>query len=87
MTDEFAQRLIKVVAVTQRLSPEQVSIDNTFEELGIDSLDAINLLFAIETEFDLTVPDEARSISTMRELAEGIRMLLRDKAGELAAKA
>jgi acyl carrier protein len=75
--------VIKVIAKTQRIPLETVSIDSTFEELKIDSLDGINLIFALESEFNVDIPDEeARTIRSVRRMAEGIALLLAQKAPE-----
>jgi acyl carrier protein len=69
--------VIRIVAVAKRIPAEQVTLDSTFDELGIDSLDAVNLLFDVESEFNIEIPDEqARSIRSVRLMAEGIRKLL-----------
>jgi acyl carrier protein len=81
MSEELIHRLTEVIAKTQKIPPETVTIDKTFEELKIDSLDGINILFALEGEFDVEIPDEAaRGIKTVREMAEGIEKLLAAKA-------
>jgi acyl carrier protein len=77
MSDELIARVTGVIAQTQRIPPESVTIEKTFEELKIDSLDGINILFALEGEFNLDIPDdEAHSIRTVRDLVEGIEKLL-----------
>src|SRR5437762_1174902 len=58
MSDQLTERVLKVIAFTQRISPEKVTLDKSFQELGIDSMDGINILFALENEFDITIPDE-----------------------------
>jgi acyl carrier protein len=74
-------RITGVIARTQHLPPESVTIDSTFEELKIDSLDGINILFALESEFDVDIPDDAaRQIRSVREMAEGIAKLVAAKA-------
>ena len=81
MSPELIARVTGVIARTQRIPPESVTIDKTFEELNIDSLDGINILFGLEGEFDVDIPDEAaRGIRTVREMAEGIETLLAAKA-------
>jgi len=81
MSDELIARVTGVIAKTQHLPPESVTIDSTFEELKVDSLDGINLLFAIEGEFDIDIPDDAaRKIRSVREMVEGIEKLLALKA-------
>ena len=58
MSDDLVARAIQVIAKTQQIPPETVTIDKTFEELKIDSLDGINILFALEGEFDIYIPDD-----------------------------
>ena len=36
MSDQFTQRVLNTIAATQRISPEKVTIESSFEELGID---------------------------------------------------
>jgi acyl carrier protein len=80
MPDELISRVAGVIAKTQHIPPETVTIDSTFEELKIDSLDGINILFAIESEFDIDIPDDAaRQIRTVRQMLEGIEKLLAAK--------
>jgi acyl carrier protein len=80
MSDDLIARVTEVIVKTQHLPPEAVTIDSTFEELKIDSLDGINLLFALEGEFDVDIPDdEARKIRSVRDVAEGIEKLLAAK--------
>ena len=74
MSDELIARVTGVIAKTQHLPPETVTIDSTFEELKIDSLDGINILFALESEFDIDIPDDAaRQIESIREMVGGSR--------------
>ena len=50
------------------------------EELKFDSLDGINILFALENEFDINIPDEdARQIKSIPEMVAGIEKLLAAK--------
>jgi len=80
MSDDILQRVIKVVAEAQKPPIEKVTADSTFEELAIDSLDGIQLLFHLETEFDINIPDEAaRQVRGIRELAEGVGKLVEQK--------
>ena len=77
MSDELISRVTSVIARTQKIPPETVTIDKSFEELQIDSLDGINILFALEGEFDLDIPDDAaRGIRTVRDMVEGIEKLI-----------
>ncbi len=80
MPAELAARAIHVIAKTQHLPPESITIDQTFAELKFDSLDGMNILFAIENEFDISIPDDqAVKIKSVREMVEGIEKLLAAK--------
>jgi acyl carrier protein len=77
MSNDLTQKVISVIAKTQRIPPEKISQDSTFEELGLDSLDSVNILFALEEEFNIDIPDEAaRDIRSIRQMIEGIEKLL-----------
>lgn len=81
LNEAFIQRVTSTIAKTQHIDPATVTIDKSFEELNIDSLDGVNILFALEGEFDLDIPDEAaKTITTVRQMAEGIHGLLQQKA-------
>jgi len=80
MSDEIATRVIGVIAKTQHIPPESITIEKTFEELKIDSLDGMNILFAVEEEFDVNVPDDqVPAIRSVRDMVEGIEKLLASK--------
>jgi acyl carrier protein len=81
MSDELIQRVIKVIATTKRIPVESVTIDSDFLQLGIDSMDAVEILFAMENEFDIGIPDEeVRSVRGIRQMCEGVERLLAAKA-------
>ncbi|MEO8049127.1 MAG: phosphopantetheine-binding protein [Acidobacteriota bacterium] len=78
--DVLAARAIDVIAKTQHLPPESIGIDQTFADLKFDSLDGMNILFAIETEFDISIPDDqAVQIKSVRQMVEGIEKLVAAK--------
>ena len=74
------QRVLRVIAVTRRVPIETVHADSTFEELGIDSLDRINILFELEGEFEIEIDDEqAKQVATLQQMIDGIKLLLAQK--------
>jgi acyl carrier protein len=74
---DAVQRVIEVIARTGKLPVESVTLDKTFEELQIDSLDGINILFALESEFKIDIPDDpARQMRSVRDAADGVLKLL-----------
>ena len=80
MSESIEERVIKVIAKTQRIPVETVSPQSSFEELGIDSMDAINILFDLESEFEIEIDDEqARHIRYVHEMIDGVTKLLEAK--------
>ena len=77
---DLSDRVIRVIAGTQRISADLIGRESTFEELKFDSLDGINILFALENEFDINIPDEAaRQIKSIPEMVAGIEKLIAAK--------
>jgi acyl carrier protein len=80
MSDQLTASVLEVIAKTQHLPPESITIDKTFAELKIDSLDGMNILFAVESEFDITIPDDqAAALKSVREMVDGIQKLVAAK--------
>jgi acyl carrier protein len=80
MSETIQARVLRVIATTQRIPLEKVKPDSTFEELGIDSMDSINILFDLESEFDIEIKDEdAKKIQTIREMIDGVTYLVDSK--------
>ncbi|MBV9223150.1 MAG: acyl carrier protein [Acidobacteriaceae bacterium] len=80
-TDQLSSRVINVIAKTQRIPAESIAPDSTFNQLKIDSLDGINIIFALENEFGIEIPDEGiNNMRSVREVTEGIEKLMAAKA-------
>ena len=83
MPDDVTERVLNTIAKTQRIPREEITIDSRFEELGLDSMDAVNILFALEEEFDITIPDEeAKQIRNPHEMVAGVQRLVDAKCEE-----
>lgn len=81
MFDELAPRVIQVIAQEKHIAADTITVDSTFEELGIDSLDGIQILFGLENEFDISIPDDAaRSLRSVRDMVAGVQQLVAAKA-------
>jgi acyl carrier protein len=80
-SEELTQRVLKAIATSKRIPLEQVTIDSGFEQLNIDSMDAVEILFALENEFDINIPDdEVREVRNVRQMVEGVAKLVAAKA-------
>lgn len=67
-------RLIDLVSIYFCVNNDEVKINSNFiEDFGADSLDHVELLMAVEDEFDMEIPDEeAEKIITVKDAIEYI---------------
>ena len=67
-------RVKKIVSDQLGVSMDEVQNDSSFvDDLGADSLDTVELVMALEEEFDLEIADEdAEKISTVNDAVEYI---------------
>ena len=80
-------RVIKIIAEQAVLEVEDVSEEMTLESLGIDSLGLVESIFAIEEEFDISVPFNANDptegefdISTVASIISGVEQLVKEQS-------
>ena len=77
MADQIFERVQAVLVKHQQISPENVTVNSTFDELGIDSLDRINLLFAVEEEFGISIATEdVKNVHSVREICQSIERIM-----------
>ncbi|HEV2494345.1 MAG TPA: acyl carrier protein [Terriglobia bacterium] len=76
----MAQKVMEIIAREQHLEPGVVKLDSTFAELGIDSLDAVNILFALESEFKIDIPDAvAQNMKSVQQAVDSLTRVLEGK--------
>ncbi|TRD23446.1 acyl carrier protein [Palleronia caenipelagi] len=59
MADTVHDKVVQILAEQAMLEPGDVTMDQSLEDLGIDSLGLVESIFAIEEEFDIQVPFNA----------------------------
>ncbi|EGC37014.1 hypothetical protein DICPUDRAFT_91715 [Dictyostelium purpureum] len=55
---EITDRVINIISNYDKTQGKTVTPTTTFKELGLDSLDAADILVAVEEEFGIEIPDE-----------------------------
>lgn len=76
----ITDRVIQTIAKTQHVEPDTIRAENTFAELKIDSLDGLQIMFALEEEFGVSIPDdEVKKLTSVGEAVAGIEKLLAAK--------
>ncbi|MFT6774748.1 MAG: acyl carrier protein [Paracoccaceae bacterium] len=86
MSDDVETKIIAILAEQAVLDPEHVKLDNTPDDLGLDSLGLVETVFAIEEAFDITVPFNANDpgegefdISSVGAIVTAVRALIADQ--------
>ena len=73
-TNEIETRVKKIVVEQLGVKEEEVTADASFvDDLGADSLDTVELVMALEEEFETEIPDEdAERIITIKDAVKYI---------------
>lgn len=70
------EKLVKYAARQLEIDPSEISPDSTFESLGIDSLDIVEMIMDLETELGVELDMEDQKIASFQELADFVESKL-----------
>ena len=74
---EIEEKLIAIVRKEKDVPDDKLSLETPLADAGIDSLDSLTILFVIEEEFHISIPDDrARSMKTFGDMVDSIETLL-----------
>ncbi len=86
MSETVKDRVIAIIADQAVLEPGDVQLDQTLEDLGIDSLGLVESIFAIEEAFDIQVPFNANEpetsdfdISSVAAIVKAVEVLVAEQ--------
>ncbi len=71
--------LADVLSEKYEVDPDAISPEATLTELGLDSLTIVELLFDVEDEFGIEVPEERATFETLAEAAALVDELVQAK--------
>ncbi len=84
--DDIAKRCIEIIAKAKNIPADTITLDTTFEQLNIDSLDKINISFEVEEAFHIEIPDDAlNTLKTVGDVVTGVKQLQSAKPPAKAA--
>ena len=81
-------QVIAIIAEQAMLEPSDIKMDQTLEDIGIDSLGLVESIFAIEETFDISVPFNANDpkasafdISSIASIVAAVEKLMAEQKG------
>ena len=74
-TEEIFEKVKAIIVEQLGSSESSVTLESSFiDDLGADSLDIVELIMAIEEEFDIEIPDgDAEKVTTVKEVVDYIK--------------
>ncbi len=75
MSDELMSKLNSVIVDKLGVKEEQITLEASFvDDLGADSLDLVELIMALEDEFNIEIPDgDAEKLLKVSEVVEYVK--------------
>jgi acyl carrier protein len=82
--EDLFERLKKLIADNLEIEADKITLDSSFrQDLGADSLETYELVYAIEEELGISIPDEkANEFETVRNALEYIQSEVEKKEGD-----
>ena len=88
MSEATKDRVIAIIAVQAALEPSDIRMDQSLDDLGIDSMGLVEAIFSIEEEFDIQVPFNANEpeksdfdISSVSAVVAAVEKLVSEQQG------
>ena len=86
MSDDVSKRVTQIIAEQAMLDPDAIKPETTLDDLGLDSLALVEVVFGIEEAFDISVPFNANEptasnfdISKVALIVAGVKRLIAAK--------
>ncbi|WP_300517838.1 acyl carrier protein [Aliiroseovarius sp.] len=87
MSETIKDRVVAIIAEQAVLEPGDVRLDQTLEDLGIESLGLVESIFAIEEAFDISVPFNANDPSESEFDISSVAAIIKAVEGLVAEQA
>ena len=85
--DNIEERILELVGEQTGVDPKQIPLNRKFEDLNLDSVAIVELVFSLEETFDISIPFEGldeseikKHFNTVLSLADYLKDLLQKNA-------
>ena len=76
----LSEKIKYIVSARLNVEPADLTDNTSFDDLNADSLDVVELIIALEEEFDIEIPDEdAEKIRSVGDVTEYVKDRLSEK--------
>ena len=82
MTTTFEQ-LSAILVKEYKLTPDQLTFDAQLQDLGIDSLGIVELLWNIEDAFKIKLPSDPVGLTTLGDVVSYVDQLIAEQSGQM----
>jgi len=80
MEERVFQKVRDILSEKKGVSSDAIGMDSSFEELELDSLDAVELIADLEDAFGVNVPNtDLQKVRTIRDAVEGLSKAMAEK--------
>ncbi|MGI9393965.1 MAG: acyl carrier protein [Boseongicola sp.] len=87
MSENVSARVIRIIAEQAVLEPDDVAMEQSLDDLGVDSMGLVEAIFSIEEEFDIQVPFNANepdksefNISSVANIVAAVEKLVAEQS-------
>jgi acyl carrier protein len=76
------QALVEIITRERKCAPEDITVESNLSALGIDSLQAITILYELEERFEIEIPNELmENLETVGDIISAINNILQEQEG------
>ncbi len=76
MSESLFKKVTEIIAERKKMSADRITIETSFRDLDVDSLEALSLIYDFEDAFNVEIPnEEAVKIQNVRDVVESLERL------------
>ena len=86
MLDDIETRIVSILAQQALIPESDITLNSNLNDLGLDSLSVVEIIFSLEEMFDITIPFNANEptksefiIDSVATIVSGVKSLIVDK--------
>ena len=81
--DEIEEQVLELIGEQAGINPQEISLFSKFEDLNLDSVAVVELIFMLEERFEISIPFEGLDESELKRNFYNVANLIRHLKGLL----